>query len=64
MVAAGGSGHGFKFAPVLGELIADAVEGRASRYAAKFRWWPEVQAARGQEAARRRGEGDGGSDRS
>ena len=26
-VAAGGSGHGFKFAPVLGALIADAVEG-------------------------------------
>lgn len=26
-VAAGGSGHGFKFAPVLGALIADVVEG-------------------------------------
>ncbi len=27
MVAAGGSGHGFKFAPLLGDLIADAFEG-------------------------------------
>ncbi|PYJ27167.1 MAG: hypothetical protein DME89_10185, partial [Verrucomicrobia bacterium] len=28
VVAAGDSGHGFKFAPVLGEIIADAVEGK------------------------------------
>jgi len=27
VVAAGGSGHGFKFAPLLGDWIADAVEG-------------------------------------
>ena len=27
IIAAGDSGHGFKFAPVLGEIIADAVEG-------------------------------------
>ena len=37
-IAAGGSGHGFKFAPILGELIADAVLGRANRFADKFRW--------------------------
>jgi glycine/D-amino acid oxidase-like deaminating enzyme len=37
-IAAGGSGHGFKFAPVLGELIADAALGRPNRLAAKFRW--------------------------
>ena len=30
VVASGGSGHGFKFAPVLGALSADAVEGRLS----------------------------------
>ncbi|MFO0551276.1 MAG: FAD-dependent oxidoreductase [Polyangiaceae bacterium] len=35
VVAAGGSGHAFKFAPVLGELIANAVAGRAE---ARFRW--------------------------
>ena len=30
-VAAGDSGHGFKFAPILGALIADVVEGRPNR---------------------------------
>ncbi|MFT5681220.1 MAG: glycine/D-amino acid oxidase-like deaminating enzyme [Myxococcota bacterium] len=29
LVAAGGSGHGFKFAPILGDLIADVVQGAA-----------------------------------
>ncbi|HSS01013.1 MAG TPA: FAD-dependent oxidoreductase [Kofleriaceae bacterium] len=37
-VATGGSGHGFKFAPVLGEIIADAVLGRTSWLSHKFRW--------------------------
>jgi glycine/D-amino acid oxidase-like deaminating enzyme len=37
-VATGGSGHGFKFAPVLGELVADIVLGRPNRLAHKFRW--------------------------
>ena len=50
VVAAGGSGHGFKFAPLLGDWIADAVEGKVIP---KFRWRPEVQPARGEEAARR-----------
>ncbi len=52
-VAAGGSGHGFKFAPVLGDLIADAALGVSNPFLAKFRWRPEVRPARGQEAARR-----------
>lgn len=42
VVAAGDSGHGFKFAPMFGELIADAVEGTNSperaRFAERFRW--------------------------
>jgi glycine/D-amino acid oxidase-like deaminating enzyme len=38
VVAAGGSGHGFKFAPVLGPLIADITEGRAHPWAARFAW--------------------------
>lgn len=38
IVAAGGSGHGFKFAPVLGRIIADAVEGRPDPRAARFAW--------------------------
>jgi glycine/D-amino acid oxidase-like deaminating enzyme len=37
-VAAGDSGHGFKFAPVLGEVIADAVEERPSRFTERFAW--------------------------
>ncbi|HZN55821.1 MAG TPA: FAD-dependent oxidoreductase [Candidatus Polarisedimenticolaceae bacterium] len=37
-VAAGDSGHGFKFAPVVGDLVADAIEGRASRALDRFAW--------------------------
>ncbi len=51
-VASGGSGHGFKFAPVLGSIIADAVEGNENRWLEKFRWRPEVSLGRGREAAR------------
>lgn len=39
-VATGGSGHGFKFAPVLGGLTADAVEGIANPYLERFTWRP------------------------
>lgn len=53
-VAAGGSGHGFKFAPVLGDLIADVVEGVDRPVLAKFRHRPGL-AAEGQEAARHHG---------
>jgi glycine/D-amino acid oxidase-like deaminating enzyme len=52
IVAAGDSGHGFKFAPVMGQLIADAVEDRPNPLLQKFRWRPEVQAEFGKEAAR------------
>jgi glycine/D-amino acid oxidase-like deaminating enzyme len=34
-VAAGGNNHGFKFAPILGEMIADTVEGLPMP---KFKW--------------------------
>lgn len=37
-VAAGDSGHGFKFAPVLGEIIADAIEEHPSRFTLRFAW--------------------------
>lgn len=36
VVAAGGSGHGFKFAPVLGDLIADAVFDTPGPFAPRF----------------------------
>jgi glycine/D-amino acid oxidase-like deaminating enzyme len=54
VVATGGSGHGFKFAPVLGDLIADAVEGAANPLSLRFRWRPEETARTGQDAARHR----------
>ena len=51
-VAAGGSGHGFKFAPVLGELIADAALGRANRFAQRFRWRADLTTVSRGDAAR------------
>jgi glycine/D-amino acid oxidase-like deaminating enzyme len=55
-VASGDNGHGFKFAPILGGLIADAVEGKQNRWLSKFRWrdvsWLEVR----KEASRFQGE--------
>jgi glycine/D-amino acid oxidase-like deaminating enzyme len=56
IVAAGDSGHGFKFAPVLGEIIADAVEGKANPLLQKFRWRPKVRAGEQKEASRFRPE--------
>ena len=49
IVAAGGSGHAFKFAPVLGDLIADAVDGRVVD---RFRWRPELTSPARGDAAR------------
>jgi glycine/D-amino acid oxidase-like deaminating enzyme len=52
VVAAGGSGHGFKFGPIYGDLIANAVEGKADWRLQKFRWREISDGARGQEASR------------
>ena len=38
VVATGGSGHAFKFAPVLGGLTADALEGIENAYSERFAW--------------------------
>ncbi len=38
MIATGGSGHGFKFAPVLGRIIADVLEQKPNPWAARFAW--------------------------
>jgi glycine/D-amino acid oxidase-like deaminating enzyme len=51
-VAAGDSGHGFKFAPVLGPLIADVVEGKAHDWAPRFRWRTFSPNTTSEEAAR------------
>ena len=56
VVASGDSGHGFKFAPLLGDIIADALEGAPNPILRKFRWRPELQPVRGEEALRRIGD--------
>ena len=38
VVATGGSGHALKFAPLLGEIIADAALGVPSKWRARFAW--------------------------
>ena len=38
IVAAGDSGHAFKFTPVMGEIIADVVEGKSNEWSARYRW--------------------------
>jgi glycine/D-amino acid oxidase-like deaminating enzyme len=55
IVATGDNGHGFKFAPVLGEIMADAVEEKANPLLQKFRWRPEILAGEQKEAARYQG---------
>lgn len=50
VVASGGSGHAFKFAPLLGDLVADAVEGGSDRWTHRFLWREPTQRAK--EAAR------------
>ena len=57
-IAAGDCGHGFKFAPVLGEIIADAVEGKPNPILEKFRWRPEVSVGASTDAARFVGDHD------
>jgi glycine/D-amino acid oxidase-like deaminating enzyme len=53
VIAAGDCGHGFKFAPVLGEIIADAVEEKENPLLEKFRWRPEVATVASQKEAAR-----------
>ncbi len=58
VVATGGSGHAFKFAPVLGDLIADVALGPGASSALtpalahRFRWRPDLDSSRTEEAAR------------
>lgn len=57
VVASGGSGHGFKFAPLVGGWVADRLEGVSNAALERFRWRPEVRLARSREAARCQEEG-------
>jgi glycine/D-amino acid oxidase-like deaminating enzyme len=51
-VATGGSGHAFKFAPVIGSLIADTVLGVSHPLAEKFRWRSDLDPSWRGDAAR------------
>lgn len=37
-VSSGGSGHGMKMTPLLGEMTADMAEGKTHRFAQRYRW--------------------------
>ena len=50
LIASGDSGHAFKFAPVMGPLIADVVQGRPGR--SRFAWRPGLHPERWEEATR------------
>ena len=54
-VAAGGSGHGFKFAPILGDLVADRITGQPNPWLSRFAWRSFDEDTKGQEAARHHG---------
>jgi glycine/D-amino acid oxidase-like deaminating enzyme len=58
VIAAGDCGHGFKFAPLLGEIIADTVEEKSDPLLEKFRWRPEVHVGTGTDVARFVGDHD------
>jgi glycine/D-amino acid oxidase-like deaminating enzyme len=38
LVSAGGSGHAFKFTPLVGKITADVLEGKPNAYAHRFKW--------------------------
>jgi glycine/D-amino acid oxidase-like deaminating enzyme len=58
-VAGGGSGHAFKFAPVLGDLIADVAEQKTNPYLERFGWRTLQAGVTNQEATRYAGQFDG-----
>jgi glycine/D-amino acid oxidase-like deaminating enzyme len=58
VIAAGDCGHGFKFAPVLGEIIADAVDEKSNPILEKFRWRPEIPVGASADVARLRRDQD------
>ena len=37
-VSSGGSGHGFKMGPILGEMTADVAEGKTHQFSKRYRW--------------------------
>lgn len=51
-VGSGGSGHGFKMAPVIGEMIAAAASGEKHRWSDRFNWRNLSPGTRNEEGAR------------
>jgi glycine/D-amino acid oxidase-like deaminating enzyme len=51
ILAAGGSGHAFKFMPVIGDIVADVVEGKSSSRTKRFQW-RTPQSTKKQESSR------------
>lgn len=51
-VGSGGSGHGFKMAPLLGNMIATVAEGGNHKWSARYRWRHLDQASKIKEEAR------------
>lgn len=45
-ICTGGSGHGMKMGPVVGEITADVIEGKANPFADRFRWRHIQQSAK------------------
>lgn len=46
VLCTGGSGHGFKFLPVLGQVTLDVIKGRQTALTDRFRWRTRPQQAR------------------
>jgi glycine/D-amino acid oxidase-like deaminating enzyme len=51
-IGSGGSGHGFKMAPVLGDMIATVAEGKHHKWSARYRWRHLANSTTIQEEAR------------
>lgn len=54
-IGSGGSGHGFKFGPLLGEMIAAVAEGNAHKWSTRYRWREIDDSIKIQEEARFKG---------
>jgi glycine/D-amino acid oxidase-like deaminating enzyme len=51
-VGSGGSGHGFKMAPILGDMITTVAEGGSHKWSARYRWRHITEATGIKEEAR------------
>ena len=38
MVGSGGSGHGFKMGPIIGQMMADVAEGKSHKWSNRYKW--------------------------